>query len=114
MLPIQDLEFRTLIGISLKGTGRDTKQMNFRKSSKVGGGVEVIFNPNIYVADFGSSKQGFIIMKLIQNSNFRVRVAELGSLSSGAKMAIKIFVKRIFTIFAEIALFLHVIANLQI
>ena len=27
------------------------------------------------------------------------RVAELGSLSSGAKMAMKIFVKRVFTIF---------------
>ena len=28
------------------------------------------------------------------------RVAELGSLSSGAKMAMKIFVKQVFTIFA--------------
>ena len=42
------------------------------------------------------------------------RVAEVGSLSSGAKMAMKIFVKRVFTIFATIALFLRVIANLQI
>ena len=41
------------------------------------------------------------------------RVAELGSLSSGAKMAIKIFFKRIFTIFATNASFLRVIANLQ-
>ena len=41
------------------------------------------------------------------------RVAELGSLSSGAKMAMKIFVKRVFTIFASNALFLRVIANLQ-
>ena len=41
------------------------------------------------------------------------RVAELGSLSSGAKMAMKIFVKRIFTIFASNASFLRVIANLQ-
>ena len=40
-------------------------------------------------------------------------VAELGSLSSGAKMAMKIFVKRIFTIFASNASFLRVIANLQ-
>ena len=40
------------------------------------------------------------------------RVAELGSLSSGAKMDMKIFVKRIFTIFASNASFLRVIANL--
>ena len=42
-----------------------------------------------------------------------VRVAELGSLLSGAKMAMKIFVKRVFTIFASNASFLRVIANLQ-
>ena len=42
------------------------------------------------------------------------RVAELGSLSSGAKMAMKIFVKRVFTIFATNASFLRVIANFQI
>ena len=41
------------------------------------------------------------------------RVAELGSLSSGAKMALKIFVKRVFTIFASNASVLRVIANLQ-
>ena len=41
------------------------------------------------------------------------RVAELGSLLSGAKMAMKIFVKRVFTIFASNASFLRVIANLQ-
>ena len=41
------------------------------------------------------------------------RVAELGSLSSGAKMALKIFVKRVFTIFASNASVLLVIANLQ-
>ena len=35
----------------------------------------------------------------------RVRVAEVGSLSSKAKMAIQIFVKRIFTIFATNASF---------
>ena len=39
------------------------------------------------------------------------RVAELGSLSSGAKMAMKIFVKRVFTIFASNASFLRIIAN---
>ena len=42
------------------------------------------------------------------------RVAELGSLSSGAKMAMKTFVKRVFTIFATNASFLCIIANLQI
>ena len=41
------------------------------------------------------------------------RVAELGSFSLGAKMAMKIFVKRIFTIFASNASFLRVIASLQ-
>ena len=40
-------------------------------------------------------------------------MAELGSLSSGAKMEMKIFVKRVFTIFASNASFLRVIANLQ-
>ena len=42
-----------------------------------------------------------------------IRVAELGSLWSGAKMTMEIFVKRVFTIFASNASFLHVIANLQ-
>ena len=42
------------------------------------------------------------------------RVAELGSILSGAKMAVKIFVKHVFTIFATNALFLRIIANLQI
>ena len=36
-----------------------------------GGGV--IFNPKIYVADFGNFKQGFLTMKLIQKSIFRVQ-----------------------------------------
>ena len=42
-----------------------------------------------------------------------IRVAELGSLSSGAKMTMKIFVMLIFTTFATNASFLHVMANLQ-
>ena len=42
------------------------------------------------------------------------RVAELGRLSSGAKMAMKIYVKRVFTIFATNASFFLVITNLQI
>ena len=41
------------------------------------------------------------------------KAAELGSLSSGAKMAMKVFVKRVFTIFASNVSFLRVIANLQ-
>ena len=41
------------------------------------------------------------------------RVADFGSLSSAANMAMKIFVKRAFTIFASNASFLRVIANLQ-
>ena len=60
--------------------------------------------------------------KVIENLNFDTdryihravaRVAELGGLSSGAKMAMKNFVKRVFTIFASNASFLRVIANLQ-
>ena len=43
----------------------------------------------------------------------KIRVAELGSLLSGAKMAMKIVVKRVFTIFASNASFLRVITNLQ-
>ena len=43
-----------------------------------------------------------------------IRVVELGSLSSGAKMALEIFVKRVYTIFTTNASFLRVIANLQI
>ena len=37
----------------------------------MGGGV--IFNTKIYIADFGNFKQGFLVIKLIQISNFRVR-----------------------------------------
>ena len=48
------------------------KRMNFLNSSKGRGGV--IFNPKKnYVADFGNFKQGFLSMKLIQKSNFRVQ-----------------------------------------
>ena len=41
-----------------------------------------------------------------------IRMAEVGSLLARPKMAIKAFVKHIFTIFATNASFLHVIANL--
>ena len=40
---------------------------------KVPKGGVVIFNPKIYVADFGNFKQGFLSMKSIQKSNFRVQ-----------------------------------------
>ena len=42
------------------------------------------------------------------------RVAGLGRLSAGAKMAMKPFVERVFTIFATNASVLRVIVNLQI
>ena len=42
------------------------------------------------------------------------RMAEVGSLSARAKMATKVFVRRVFAIFATNASFLRVIANLQI
>ena len=41
--------------------------MNFWKSAK-----GVIFNP-IYIVDNGNFQQGFLIIKLIQNSDFRVQ-----------------------------------------
>ena len=47
-------------------------RMNFWKSAK-GGEGGVTFNPKIYIADFGNFKEGFLIMKLIQNSNFWVQ-----------------------------------------
>ena len=54
--------------------GKDpaTKSDEFLEKSK-GGRGGVIFNPKIYVADFGNFKQGFLSMKLIQKSNFRVQ-----------------------------------------
>ena len=42
----------------------------FGKVPKGGG---AIFNPKIYIADFGNFKQCFLIMKLIQNCTFRVQ-----------------------------------------
>ena len=61
---------------------------------------------------------GILILKVAKNIYqnryivlFLSRVAEYGSLSLRAKMAIKFFVKRVFTIFAANALFSRVIAN---
>ena len=44
----------------------------------------------------------------------RSRVAGLGRLSAGAKMAMKPFVKRVFTIFATNSSFVRVISNFRI
>ena len=53
------------------------------------------------------------VCRLVIEEEVNSRVAELGSLSSGAKRPMKVFVKRVFTIFASNATFLRVIANLQ-
>ena len=42
---------------STKGRVTLPKRMNFQKNSKRGGGI--IFNPKIYVADFGPFNRGF-------------------------------------------------------
>ena len=51
--------------------------------------------------DFYGSEQSHVMEVTIIVIASIDRVAELGSLSSGAKMAMKIFVKRVFTIFAS-------------
>ena len=53
------------------GKGLATKSDEFLETRQRGGGV--IFNPKIYVADYGNFEQDFWIMKLIQKSNFRVQ-----------------------------------------
>ena len=53
------------------GKGPATKSDEFLEKFQRGGAV--IFNPKIYVADFGNFKQGFMSMKLIQISNYRVQ-----------------------------------------
>ena len=60
---------KSVIVIETKGRVRLPNQMNFWKSAKGGG---VIFNPKNCIADFGNFL-GFLIMKLIQNSNIRVQ-----------------------------------------
>ena len=47
-------------------------------------------------------------------SNPLARVADVGSLSARAKMALQIFVKRVVTNFATNASFLRVISNFRI
>ena len=73
-------------------------------------------SPGSLVSDLTSSGFSLFPMGSQYHSSFNAdggRLAELGSLSSGAKMAMKIFVKRVFTIFVSNASFLRVIANLQ-
>ena len=62
---------KSISTLTCKGRVPLPNRMNFRKSVKWEG--EVIFNPKIYVVDFWNFDQGFLIMKLIQNSNFRVQ-----------------------------------------
>ena len=54
------------------------------------------------------------MVNLNQARTTLVRVAGLGRLSAGAKMAMKPFVKRVFTIFAPNASFVRVISNFRI
>ena len=54
-----------------KGRVALPNRINFWKSAK--GGVGIIFNQKIHIADFGNFKRGFLIMKLIKFSNFRVQ-----------------------------------------
>ena len=52
--------------------------------------------------------------QFLKKGMFGTRVAEAGSLSAKAKMATKVFVRRVFAIFATNESFLRIIANLQI
>ena len=72
--------------------------------------VLVIVGLFVFVVVVVTSEVAAESTNLIENIKHN-RVAELGSLSS---MAMKIFVKRVFTIFATNASLLRVIANLQI
>ena len=72
--------------------------------------VLVIVGLFVFVVVVVTSVDAAESTNLIENIKHN-RVAELGSLSS---MAMKIFVKRVFTIFATNASLLRVIANLQI
>ena len=72
---------------------------------------EILSKIGIYLCSLLTQEYEVMILMLKLDV---IRVAELGSLSWGAKMALEIFVKRVFTIFATNALFLRVIANLQI
>ena len=59
-----------IINSCCKGRVALPNQMNFWKGVR---GRGVIFNPNIYVADFGKLKQGLMSKKLIKSRNLRVQ-----------------------------------------
>ena len=52
------------------GKGRATKSDEFSENWQGGG---FIFNPKNHIADVGNFKQGFLSIKMIQKSNFRVQ-----------------------------------------
>ena len=52
------------------GKGRATKSDGFSENWQGGG---FIFNPKNHIADVGNFKQGFLSIKMIQKSNFRVQ-----------------------------------------
>ena len=58
-----------IISTSYLTKERPTKSDDFLEKCQRGEGI---FNPKIYIADFGKFKQVFLSMKLIQKSNFRV------------------------------------------
>ena len=86
----------------------DFSAFNLRKGSKK---EKEIFHGFMALISIFHCKN--TLKRAAESRVFRPRVAELGSLSSEAKMAMKIFVKRVFTIFASNASFLRVTANLQ-
>ena len=57
--------------VKILSCGHLCKKQPYHWKVTKGGGF--IFNPKIYVADFGSYKQGFLSVKLIQKSNFRIQ-----------------------------------------
>ena len=61
---LHDIHFISIYGVMIcpLGKGQATK------SEKCQMGGEVIFNPKIYIADFGNFKQGFLSMILIKNA----------------------------------------------
>ena len=98
-----------------------------RQQHKPAGGSICVLAPPIFCHRSSSSPftiskvmMLIIMMMVIRPAIFffslghQGRVAGLGWLSAGAKMAMKPFVKRVFTIFATNASFLRVISNFRI
>ena len=69
------------------------------------------FDTSFLDFDIVYSHSQFLTIYIMTEDGIHDRVAGLGRLSAGAKMAMKPFVKRVFTIFATNASFLRVIAN---